>query len=356
MSAFKLYKKRPVRRVRRRSGVFRRCAAAFLPVWLCLLPLGACGAEPLADDTFFAMDTVFEVRAPASGLSDFAAAARAETARLESLFSATDAGSELSALNAAGGGAVSDETAALLRRALDFAAQTGGAFDPTVRPLLLAWGWTGGTHRVPSSDELAAALARVGADRVSVAGTAASLGGAELDLGGIAKGYAADRMFALAEEQGLASACVTLGGMVAAVGARPDGSPWRIGVTAPEGDGLAAVLAVRDVCLSTSGGYQRCFEENGRLWHHILDPRTGYPAESGLKSVTVVDRDGTRADALSTALFVMGRGRAEAFCAANGVCALLITDENELVPLGGAEALIVRTGPAYPLASAPAGG
>jgi thiamine biosynthesis lipoprotein len=136
-------------------------------------------------------------------------------------------------------------------------------------------------------------------------------GGMEIDLGAVAKGYAGDRLARMLKEAGVESAVLALGGNIQAVGARPDGSPWRVGVQSPDKDGLLGVLSVCDRAVVTSGGYERFFTDDaGNVWWHIMDPATGYPARSGLVSVTIIGENGLTCDALSTALFIMGPERA----------------------------------------------
>lgn len=193
----------------------------------------------------------------------------------------------------------------------DAAHRTGGAFDPTVYPLTSAWGFTTGDHRVPSPDEVAALLPRVGYAAVQVdeaAGTVTLEDGAQIDVGGVAKGFAADELRALLRERDITSALFDLGGNVTALGSKPDGSPWKVGVADPDDPGkLAGLLEVRDATVSTSGAYQRYFEgKDGTRYHHLLDPSTGYPAASDLASASVVGADGAQCDALSTACFVLG--------------------------------------------------
>ena len=146
-----------------------------------------------------------------------------------------------------------------------------------------------------------------------------------LDLGSVAKGYCGDRICALLKDSGVKSAIVDLGGNVQVLGTKPSGKPWRIAVRAPEGDGYLGVLDAQDEAIVTSGGYERFFvDENGVTRCHILDPETGYPAESGLTSVTVVGESGLQCDGLSTALFVMGADAAADFWRANGGFELLL--------------------------------
>ena len=272
-----------------------------------LLLLTGCAAAGSSRE-FFAMDTVMQATAYGSGADDALQAAEEDIYRLEQLFSCQAPEAELARCNRAGQLTVSAETAALVQTALDLSEATGGAYDPTLYTLSLAWGFSGGAYRVPDAEELRSLLAVTGASRVSVNGCRVTLQlGTQLDLGGIAKGYAAGQLRKLLTDAGIRSAIVSLGGNIAAVGTKPDGSDWQVGLQDPENpDTYFGILSVRDACVVTSGGYQRYFEQDGVRYHHILDPKTGCPAESGLLSVSVVSEDDTLADALSTALFVMG--------------------------------------------------
>ena len=281
-------------------------------------------AEPVSAEVF-AMDTYMTLSVY-QGDGDAAAAlqeAEELIRTIESEVSVTSERSALYAVNRDGGGTVPPEAAALLRRALELCALTGGALDITLYPLSLAWGFTtpDEDYRVPEPETLRALLELVGYQRVGLtpaAGGAARVTlepGMMLDLGAVAKGWTGDqvraRLLRLLGED--ASALLELGGNIQAVGAKPDGSAWRVGVRDPEGNGIAAILTVRDCAVITSGGYERYFVSEGRRYWHILDPKTGEPADSGLKSATIVGAEGALCDALSTALFVMGPERAAQF-------------------------------------------
>ena len=158
-----------------------------------------------------------------------------------------------------------------------------------------------------------------------------------VDLGGIAKGYASDKLAELLKKKGVKSAWLSLGGNVCAIGTKPDGSPWRSAVQNPADENdYVGVVEISDACAVTSGGYQRYFEENGKKYHHIIDPATGKPAESGLTSVTIICKDGTKADALSTALYVMGLDDALAYWKTqDDFEVILVTEEGEVVATEG---------------------
>lgn len=282
-----------------------------------LLLLTACKAkEPEPYQTqFMAMDTIMTLTLYGGDAQSAAALGVQRVQELEALLSVTAEGSEIHRVNCAGGQPVelSEDTRKLLEDALALCAATDGALDVTMYPVVRAWGFTTGEYRVPDSAELSALLGHVDYTSVSLEGSALTLpAGMELDLGAVAKGYAGEQLMELFAGAGVTSAIVELGGNVQALGARPDGSPWRVAVQAPEG-GYAGALEIADKAVITSGGYQRYFEQDGVTYCHIIDPATGRPARTGLASVTVVADRGVRGDGLSTALFVMGRERAEAY-------------------------------------------
>ena len=288
---------------------------------LLLVPLfllcAGCGGQQEASRQFFAMDTLMNVTAYGAHGAEAVQAVQETVSRLEGLFSRTDPDSQISQLNAhAGDGAavpLDADVAALLARAQEAAALLPGAFDITIAPVMDAWGFTTEERHVPAAEELSAALTLVDSSRLEVEGSAARLlaPGMEVDLGAVAKGFAAGEAEEALRAAGVEQATLDLGGNVTVVGARPDGEPWRVAVKGPRNtDSYLCVLSLEDRTISTSGGYERYFEEDGVRYHHIIDPKTGYPADSGLLSVTVVTADHVLADALSTALFVAGEEEA----------------------------------------------
>ena len=320
---------------------------------LCLLLLSGCTAqaEPV-EATFFAMDTIMTLRVY-GGDQALLDRLQGEVLRLEGLWSVTDGDSEIYAANHALGSpvTVSEDTAALIFQALELGQDTGGALALTIRPVVQAWGFTTGEYQIPSQEELDGLLPLVDDSRVELDGTSLTLpDGAELDLGAVAKGYTGQHLARLIREAGVTSALLDLGGNIQTVGCRPDGDPWRVAVRDPEGEGYAAVLEVEDEAVVTSGGYERYFEQDGKRYHHIIDPATGYPAESGLLQVTVVagadaarEDDGnpagtgTMCDAFSTALFVMGEEKALDFwrSGAYEFDLILVTDDGRVLVTDG---------------------
>lgn len=271
----------------------------------------------------FAMDTYMTLTAYGENAEEAVEAGIEEIERLDDLLSTGTESSEVAQINASGSGEMSEDTAYLAERALEIWESTGGAFDITIYPVMDLWGFTTGDFAVPDEEELAQALALVDAGSLEITededGTAvlSMAEGQEIDFGGIAKGYASSRVMEIFEEYGMESAIISLGGNVHVLGVKTDGSEWRVGIQDPDDeDGYLGALAVTDTAVITSGGYERYFEdeETGEIYHHIIDPSTGYSADSGLISVTIVSADSTLADGLSTALFVMGTEEAVAYC------------------------------------------
>ena len=256
--------------------------------------------------------------------------------QVEGLWSVTDKDSEIYQANHSGGQpvTVSEETAEIISFALEMAQRTGGALDPTIYPVLTAWGFTTDSKQVSSQQRIAQLLEQVGYNRIQLNGTELTVpDGMELDLGAVGKGYTADLVTEILRRHGVTSALISLGGNIQVIGSRPDGSDWRLGIRAPWESGNLGVLTVSDAAVVTSGGYENYFDdEQGNIYWHILDPSTGYPADSGLQSVTIVGREGKMCDALSTALFVMGAQSAEQYWRENGGFEmLLVTDSGEIL-------------------------
>ena len=283
---------------------------------LCLL-LSGCQAAPKAYDRQFpAMDTYMHLTAYGKGAENALSAAQEEIIRLETLLDVTNEVSEVYALNhrTADTLTLSDELAQLLSLSLTLAQETGGAFNPTVYPIVSQWGFTTGSYRLPSQEELSALLPLADFNAAALSGQTLTLhDGMQLDFGGIAKGWTGDRILSMWKETGLTSGILRLGGNIQTLGSKPDGSAWKVGIQDPKTEQPLAALAVRDKAVITSGSYQRYFTVSGQVYHHIIDPSTGYPAHTGLESVTVVGDSGARCDALSTALFVMGLEEATRF-------------------------------------------
>ena len=299
---------------------------ALLLAALAVCGLTGCGGTRDPDEAqesiqVIAMDTAMVLTAYGKESTRAVYDAEEEVRRLDALLSRTSGSSEVSMLNGAGGEMVpvGAEICTLIQTAGDFTEATGGAFDITIAPVVSAWGFTTDSYQVPDREALQTLLESVGMEHVHLSGGSARLDpGTMIDLGGIAKGYTADRVAEIFQEHAVPRGKVELGGNILVIGDKPDGTAWRVGVQDPkhpdEADGLVCVLNLTDAFAVTSGSYQRYFEQDGKRYHHIIDPATGCPADSGLTSGTVVADsargNGTMCDALSTALFVMGEDKA----------------------------------------------
>ncbi len=265
----------------------------------------------------FAMDTYMTVTAYGENADKAVEAAEKEIYRLDSLLSTGNTDSEVYKINSTGEGSLSEDTEKLIEKSEWIYENTDGAYDITVYPLMDLWGFTGDKQAVPDDEDIKRVADVCGFDKLTYADGFIKLGeNMGIDFGGIAKGYTSDSIMRIFEEYNITSGIVSLGGNVQCCGNKTDGSMWKCGITDPDNHNdtgsLMGVISVSDKAVITSGGYERFFtdEKSGKTYHHIMDPKSGYPAESGLKSVTIVSRDGTLADGLSTACFVMGKERA----------------------------------------------
>lgn len=262
---------------------------------LCLLLSGCGQKEEVAYQTLFCMDTVMDLRIWGPEREKAMADIVAMLGQLEKTWSVTDEDSALAAYNR-GQAQLDDAQRALLARAEELCRMTDGAFDPKLGGLVALWGFYDDAYRVPSEAEI-----RQGKTQQL------------WDLGAVIKGYAGDLAVEILKGYDVDRAILNLGGNIQTYGQKPDGEAWNVGIQNPNGGQHIGALAVQGtVAVVTSGDYQRFFESEGKRYHHILDPQSGSPAESGLRSVTVVCAEGMMADALSTALFVMGLEQAVA--------------------------------------------
>ncbi len=273
-------------------------------------------SEPIAADEsrsidLFAMDTYMTLTAYGENAENALSLAEDKINELDTLLSTGNAESEIYQLNQKGSATLSDTSVLLLQRSFEINESTNGAFDPAVYPLMELWGFTTKDYKVPTDDEIKSTLPLTSLSNVSLDSTTNevkfTVEGTKIDFGGIAKGYTSAQVMELFKEQGVTSAMVSLGGNVQLLGTKPDGSNWRVAVQNPEADeNYLGIIEASDKAIITSGGYERYFEQDGKVYHHIIDPQTGYPADSDLKSVTIISHDGTLADGYSTSLFVMG--------------------------------------------------
>ncbi len=301
--------------------------------------------------TSFAMDTIMTFTVIHEDGDQIIIDAEQRIRELENLLSITLENSEVSRLNAAAGKEaieVSKDTWILLEAGKNLGAGTGGAFDIAISPVVKAWGFTEAEHHVPTQAELDALLPLTNPDDVVLDKMTVYLEkeGMAVDLGGIAKGYASDEVASLLKGKGVESAIVSLGGNVFGIGTKPNGEKWEVALANPlDANDYCGLISIEDKAVVTSGGYQRFFEENGKKYHHIIDPATGYPAENGLLSVTIISESGMEADVLSTALFVMGLEDGLKYWQENGGFeAIFVTETGEVIATEGADACFTFEG------------
>ena len=276
------------------------------------------GNDTKAEKNLFAMDTVMTLTAIGPQAEAAVEAAAEEIQRLDDMLSTGNESSLVIRVNTEGRGTASEEMQELLQYSRQLYESTGGCFDITIYPVMQLWGFPTGEYHVPEEAELESARELLGMEEVRFEDEKKEIvlekSGMAIDFGGIAKGYTSSRVIDIFREHGIKKGIISLGGNVQTLGTREDGKRWRIAVKDPEDtEQYIGIVEVSDEAVVTSGGYERYFEENGQSYHHIIDPGTGFPADSGLSSVTIVSSDGTLADGLSTALFIMGFQKAEEY-------------------------------------------
>ena len=297
----------------------KKKAAALLLAFVCFL--GACTPQPrqeipVKSGMTFAFDTVIEQtwygEAGTTAYLDIAK----KLGAMESKLSLYRQGSEIDRLNQAAGKEyvpLSEDTFQILKQAKEWSIASGGVFDVTIAPVTTLWGITGEDPKVPGEEELQSALSLVGAEGILLdeATHSAMLAreGMAVDLGGVAKGMLLDQIRGIAQEDGVDSGFVSLGGNILAIGQKPDGKEFVFGLRDPRGDGgeYLGTLSIPGLTMATTGDYERFFEQDGVRYHHVIDPRTGYPAKTDLISLTVISADGGLADYLSTTFFIYGK-------------------------------------------------
>lgn len=273
-------------------------------------------AEDILEDpvsaSLMAMDTVMNISAYGTNAEKAIAASEEEIMRLDTLLSVGDETSEVYLLNQNGGGELTEDARILYEKSIELWNETDGLFDVAIYPLMQLWGFTNQNYHVPSTEQLKKALMKTDASQIHYDSSSGELfflqEGMGIDFGGIAKGYTSSRIIEIMKENGVESGIVNLGGNVHVLGTKPDGCAWKIAIRDPQqkDNEYLGILEAADCAVITSGGYERFFEQDGVTYHHIINPKTGYPANSGLISVSIVSTDGMLADGLSTTLFVMG--------------------------------------------------
>jgi len=244
--------------------------------------------------------------------------------------------------------ALSPDTAQVIELSLEVSRLTGGAFDISIGPLVDLWGFGPGEQgeKIPSDQQIREGLARVGYEKFLLRRNPAAISKQvpelHIDLSAIAKGYAVDALAEILKHQGVDNFLVEIGGELQVSGHRADGTPWRVAIEKPleSTRDVAAIFPLTDAALATSGNYRNFFVANGQRYAHIMDPSTGRPARHKLASVTVLDQTCARADALATAIMVMGEESGRRFCEKNHVAAYFLVHVNETIA--------VYTSPEFP--------
>lgn len=303
-----------------------------------IIPLLLCGCDNYKNNKsqsrdIFAMDTYMNIGVYGESADIALNSAEEEIHRLEKLLSVTDENSQVCILNSADGKtiSVSDDVKQLLEFSLEAGKKTSGCLDVSVYPLLRLWGFTTDVNKIPTQAEIDEALKCVDYSQIEISGNDVTLPkNLEIDFGAVAKGYTSDKIAEILKENGAASGIINLGGNVCAIGEKPDGSMWKVAVTNPfSPDETLGAVEVSDKAVVTSGNYQRYFiGENGESYCHIINPFTGFPVDNGLCSVTVIGESGLMCDALSTALFVMGKEQAVEFMNTQPKMSYILVEEN----------------------------
>ena len=305
--------------------------------------------------TTYAMGSYIQQTVYGAGAEEAAQQASSAVTELENLISWRVEDSDIATLNQEAGGEFQDidpQTWDILNTALQVCQASGGAFDITIAPISWLWDFDE-NPRLPQAETIEALLPAVNYENISLLedGTAAlQTHSTALDLGAVGKGAACDAAVAAYEESGVNRAVVSVGGSVGVYGEKPGGQPWTIALRDPDTEGSLGTLSLASGFLSTSGSYEKQFTEDGVTYHHLLDPDTGYPAESGLLSVTVWSGSGTLSDALSTACFVLGLEDSLPVLEQFDSEAVFITEDHQIYVTEGLADAFSLTGEGYTLA------
>ena len=323
------------------SKRFSRAAALLLCLCM-ILPLAACGENRKVAKEIYAMDTIMTLTAYGDQAEKGLDAAASVILAMDAMLDPELPTSTVYAINHAGGQSVvvSAQMAKMLTCAKTVYDQSDGALDLSLYPLIKRWGFVDQKYYKPTETEIAEDLSRLCFDQLSLTSFPATGSYSltipdygELSFGAVAKGCAAENAIDAMRQAGVESAIISLGGNVQTLGVKPDGSPWKVAIQDPEDpNGYVGVISVGETAVVTSGPYQRNFTIKNTVYHHILNPATGHPSGSALRSVTIVCEDGTMADCLSTAMFVLGETKALNYWRQyGGFEMILITTDDRIV-------------------------
>lgn len=314
----------------------KKCICGLIIVGILLT---ACGNKTTQIESetksIFAMDTYMTITAYGEYAESALNSAEEKIYELENILSVTDENSEIYAVNHSGGQSISisSETADLIDFSLKISEMTGGALDCSIYPILTEWGFTTSNYKIPTDEKIEELLNYTNYRKINLENQNIIIPeNMQIDLGAVGKGYAGDLVVEILKENGIESALLDLGGNIQAIGTKPDNTNWKLGLRSPFDEGNFATLEISDCAVITSGGYERYFVgDDGETYWHILDPKTGKPAHSGLISVTVIGSEGKLCDALSTSLFVMGLDKATQFWKEqNNFEMILVTESGEI--------------------------
>jgi Membrane-associated lipoprotein involved in thiamine biosynthesis len=311
----------------------------FMLIFLILTSFSSCGNIDKTEKTkdIFAMDTYINLKAYGPDAESAIEEASERIYNIERTLSVTEKESDVSKINIAKGKPVnvSRDTVNILETARRINEESGGALSVTIYPVLCAWGFTTGSNQIPDKNLLSELLKSCDDSKIYIDNNSITIpSGAMIDLGAITKGYAGDAVIDIMRKHNIGSAIINLGGNVQALGRKPDGSMWTVGIRDPfSPDELLGTVSVSDSAVITSGNYERYFIGNdGKRYWHILDPKDGYPADNGLVSVTVIGKNGAECDALSTALFVEGTQKAvQHWSSSGGFEMICVTKDGNLL-------------------------
>ena len=325
-----------------------------------LLPLAACGETKMSQRQVFAMDTIMTLTAYGKRAEYGLNAAQSV---IQSMNDALDPDLETSttyAINHAQGGnvSISGQVNKMLSTAYTVYKQSGGALDLTIYPVIVRWGFDSGRYYVPTDEELWVDLSHKGFDKMVLTSFPSSGSyavsfpvGTQLSFASVAKGCAAENAISAMRNAGVTSGIISLGGNVQTLGLKPDGSNWAVAVADPNNPtNYVGVLSIGEAAIVTSGTYQRYFTQDGKTYHHLINPESGRPINNTLKSATIVCEDGTLADCLSTAMFVLGQSKAINYWRVyGGFDMILINNENEVICTKGLIEKFTLSNSAYTL-------
>jgi thiamine biosynthesis lipoprotein len=317
---------------------------------LLIQTLSGCAKEEMIyRESRIAMDTVttITVLSPSREKAiEAIEAGFAEIKRLETLLNYYSDGSEISAINRYSGKKavrISRDTFDIIRKSIEIAEETGGAFNPAIGPVIKLWKFAVQEpgRSLPSRKMISDALKLVDYRKIGMNESDSTVllqeTGMEIDLGGIAKGYAADRAIEAIRSKGVGAALVSIAGDIKGFGRREEGKPWRVGIQNPRSSGeeeeetdIISTMDLSDKAISTSGDYQRFFVKDGKRYHHIIDSTTGYPTESRLISVSVMAPEGYLSDGFSTGVFVLGAEKGISLLESHGLEGILIDSDKKV--------------------------